>query len=100
MSDIRSSRDYWEDIEPKLNINAKLLDFSGTNPQNTNLHLNTPPEAPSPLKRQANLGEVAKKEKKKANKPAMIEKKEHERQLRELMKKHELELINMKIIAK
>ena len=32
MSDIRSSRDYWEDIEPKLNINAKLLDFSETNP--------------------------------------------------------------------
>jgi hypothetical protein len=32
MSAIRSSRDYWEDIEPKLNINAKLLDFSATNP--------------------------------------------------------------------
>jgi hypothetical protein len=30
MSDIRSSKDFWEEIEPKLNVNAKLLDFSGT----------------------------------------------------------------------
>ena len=27
---IRSSRDYWEDIEPKLNQHAKLLDYSST----------------------------------------------------------------------
>jgi len=27
---IRSSKDYWEDIEPKLNQHAKLLDFSST----------------------------------------------------------------------
>ena len=87
MSDIRSSRDYWEDIEPKLNINAKLLDFSGTNPENINLHLSTPQESPSPLKRQDNIGEASKKVKKKANNLAMIEKKEHERLMRELMRK-------------
>jgi hypothetical protein len=29
--DIRSSRDYWEEIEPKLNKKAKLFDYSGTN---------------------------------------------------------------------
>ena len=27
---IRSSKDYWEDIEPKLNQHAMLLDFSNT----------------------------------------------------------------------
>ncbi len=28
--DVRSSRDYWQDIEPKLNKKAKILDFSAT----------------------------------------------------------------------
>jgi len=28
--DIRSSRDYWQEIEPKLNKKAKIFDFSGT----------------------------------------------------------------------
>lgn len=27
-SNIRSSQNFWEDIEPKLNMNAKMLDFS------------------------------------------------------------------------
>ena len=28
--DVRSSRDYWQEIEPKLNKKAKILDFSAT----------------------------------------------------------------------
>ena len=51
MSDIRSSRDYWEEIEPKLNINAKLLDLSKTNPQNENVSFGKINDSPSPLKR-------------------------------------------------
>jgi len=28
--EIRSSRDFWEEIGPKMNNNAKMLDFSNT----------------------------------------------------------------------
>lgn len=30
---IRSSQDFWQEIEPKMNLNAEMLDFSGTNPE-------------------------------------------------------------------
>ena len=30
---IHSSQDFWQEIEPRMNLNAEMLDFSGTHPE-------------------------------------------------------------------
>ncbi len=115
--EIRSSQDYWQEIEPKRNRIAKLLDFSQTEKKakneiseqlisasNENQKAKIPKKIENEEEKKAQLKkmklkEIDEKEMKKKQ-PKMIELKELEKRIESIKKSHELELKNIETMAK